>query len=165
MAASDRLSTPRTRPQKPPTPARQAALHRRCEEILEKAISLFAAHGYAGTDTQLLADELQVGKGTLYRYFHSKEELFLAAVDVVIRRMHERIEASLASVEDPLKQGREGILAYLAFFAEHPRYVELLIQERALFKDRGQPTYFQQRERNVERWRTLYRRLKAIGLA
>ena len=163
MAATDSLPVAGTKPRKPPTPARQAALCRRREQILEKAIGLFAFHGYAGTDTQLLADELQVGKGTLYRYFHSKEELFLAAVDAVIRRMHERMEASLASVDDPLQQVREGIHAYLAFYAEHPQYVELLIQERALFKDRGQPTYFQQRERNVERWRNLYRRLMDDG--
>ncbi len=38
---------------------------RRHEEILLAAVHLFAEHGYAGTDTQLLADRLQVGKGTL----------------------------------------------------------------------------------------------------
>jgi hypothetical protein len=38
-----------------------------------------------------------------------------------------------------------------------------LIQERALFKDRGQPTYFQHRDRNVERRRDMYRRLMADG--
>ncbi|MGA2259581.1 MAG: helix-turn-helix domain-containing protein, partial [Thermoguttaceae bacterium] len=62
------------------TPAQQAVHSRRQEEILEKAVLLFAAHGYADTDTQFLANQLQVGKGTLYRYFPSKEELFLAAV-------------------------------------------------------------------------------------
>ncbi|HTU21094.1 MAG TPA: helix-turn-helix domain-containing protein, partial [Gemmataceae bacterium] len=48
---------------------------RREEQILEAAMQLFAEHGYSDTDTQLLADKLQVGKGTLYRYFRSKREL------------------------------------------------------------------------------------------
>jgi len=111
----------------------------------------------------LLADELQVGKGTLYRYFPSKEELFLAAVDSILDQLNELIEACQLTVADPLEQIRQVILTYLTFFAEHPEFVEVLVQERALFKDRGQPKYFQIRARNVERWRDVYRRLMADG--
>ena len=145
------------------SPAREATLCRRRAEILDKAIQLFAARCYAGTDTQSLADELQVGKGTLYRYFENKEELFLAAVGHILCQLNERLDAASAAVADPLKKCRAGMLAYLTFFAEHPDYVELLIQERALFKDRGTPTYFQYRERNEVRWRELYRGLMADG--
>jgi AcrR family transcriptional regulator len=145
------------------SPEREATLCRRRTEILEKAIPLFATHCYAGTDTQLLADELQVGKGTLYRYFENKEELFRAAVDHILEKMHERIDSAVAEIADPLEQIREVIRTYLTFFAEHPQYVELLVQERALFKDRGKPSYFQHRERRAERWVEVYRRLIADG--
>jgi AcrR family transcriptional regulator len=154
---------PTSAAKKPPSPTREAAHDRRRTEILEKAIQLFAARCYGGTDTQLLADELQVGKGTLYRYFQNKEELFLAAVEHILGEMRERIDAAIAAVADPLAVIRAGLLAYLTFFAEHPDYVELLIQERALFKDRGTPTYFQYRERNIQRWRDLYCGLMAEG--
>lgn len=150
-------------PPKARTPLRQEAYCRRQEEILAKAIGLFAEHGYAATDTQFLADQLRVGKGTLYRYFPSKEELFLAAVDFGMRKFHERIEASLTGIADPLDQIRKGIRTYLEFFAENPQFVELLVQERALFKDRRTPTYFQHRQRNVVRWRAVYRDLIAEG--
>jgi AcrR family transcriptional regulator len=152
-----------TVPKKPCSPAREATLCRRRAEILDKAIKLFAAHGYAGTDTQLLADELQVGRGTLYRYFENKQDLFLAAVAHILAKMRGRIDAATTAAADPLAQVRAGILAYLTFFAEHPDFVELFIQERALFKDRGTPTYFQYRERNIQRWRELYRGLMADG--
>src|SRR5438132_6880107 len=92
----------------------------RREEILDAAAKLFAKHGYAETDTQLLADELGVGKGTLYRYFPSKENLFLAAADRVMRRMRQEIDANIAGISDPLDQIEVAIRAYLAFFAEHP---------------------------------------------
>jgi len=136
---------------------------RRIEEILDAAVHLFAEHGYAGTDTQLLADRLQVGKGTLYRYFPSKRALFLAAVDRVMRQLLERVNTSIADITDPLEQVAVAIRTYLAFFAEQPEYVELLIQERALFKDRKKTTYFQYREANAERWLNLYRGLIASG--
>ena len=53
--------------------------------------------------------------------------------------------------------------AYLSFFDQHPDFVELLIQERAVFKRRKTPTYFEHRERNVGRWQALYRELMDAG--
>ena len=50
----------------------------RREEILDVATDLFAEFGYSEAVTKDLADRLQVGKGTIYRYFPSKRELFLA---------------------------------------------------------------------------------------
>jgi len=38
-----------------------------------------------------------------------------------------------------------------------------LIQERALFRDREKPTYFEYRERNSVRWRAIYRSLMEEG--
>src|SRR5579864_7390557 len=116
---------------KPRRPADESLWASRCEQILDAAAELFARHGYADTDTQLLAEKLGVGKGTLYRYFPSKRELFLAAADRVMRRLHECIEDAIKDVEDPLEQIAAAIRAYLAFFAENPDYVELLMQERA----------------------------------
>jgi AcrR family transcriptional regulator len=145
---------------RPQDPARR---ERRREEILEAAACLFAERGYSETDTQVLADRLQVGKGTLYRYFRTKRELFLAAVDRVMWRLRAVVDDSTAGVEDPLDQIAAAVRAYLEFFANHPEFVELLIQERAQFKDRQKPTYFQHREASVGRWRELYRDLIAAG--
>jgi AcrR family transcriptional regulator len=136
---------------------------RRQEEILEAAAKLFAEHGYSETDTQLLAEELGVGKGTLYRYFPSKRDLFLAAADRVMRKLRQQVDVSITGIEDPLDQIAAAIRACLAFFAEHPEFAELLMQERAQFKDRKTPTYFQHREVHVERWRAMYRGLIAAG--
>lgn len=51
----------------------------------------------------------------------------------------------------------------MKFFAEHPSFVELLIQERAYFKDRKRPTYFEHRDINIECWRRLYRDMIGQG--
>jgi AcrR family transcriptional regulator len=152
-----------TAAKKPRRPTDEALWASRTEQILGAAAELFAQHGYAGTDTQLLAEKLGVGKGTLYRYFPSKEDLFLAAADRVMRQLRQQVDASIATLEDPLDQIAEAIRAFLAFFAEHPAYVELLMQERAQFKDRKEATYFQHRRARVEHWRGVYRSLIARG--
>src|SRR5438874_2266104 len=148
---------------KPRRPIDDALWANRTQQILDAAARLFAKHGYAAADTQLLADELGVGKGTIYRYFPSKEELFLAAADRVMRQLREQIDGHIKGVADPLDRIAVAIRTFLAFFAENPDFVELLMQERAQFKDRKEPTYFQHRAANVERWRDLYRRLIAAG--
>ncbi|HEY5315833.1 MAG TPA: TetR/AcrR family transcriptional regulator [Pirellulales bacterium] len=135
----------------------------RREEILDAATKLFAEHGYADTDTQQLADKLGVGKGTLYRYFPSKRELFLAAADRGMRKLCQYIDASIAAIEAPPDKIAEVVRSYLTFFAENPELCELLIHERALFKDRKKPTYFEHREANRERLRSLYRAYIAEG--
>jgi AcrR family transcriptional regulator len=139
------------------------AVHQRREEILDAATALFAECGYSDCVTQALADRLQVGKGTIYRHFPSKRDLFLAAADRVMRRMREWIDAEIKGIQDPLERITRAVRAYLAFFADHPEYVELLAQERALFKDRKKPTYFEHREKNLARWQELYRTLIAQG--
>ncbi len=144
---------------KPPTERDRV----RREAILEAASRLFAELGFEGLDTQHLADDLGVGKGTLYRHFKSKQELFLAAADRAMTRLRESVDASVEGVTDPFARISKAIHAYLQYFETNPGSVELLIQERAQFKDRSSPTYFEHRRKSVERWRGLYRSLQKEG--
>src|SRR5262245_61071679 len=107
------------RPGRPVDEARQA---RRREEILEAAVVLFARHGYPDTDMQVLANTLKVGKGTVYRYYPSKRELFLAAADHMMRQLQQTVDAAIANLEDPLDRVAVGVRTYLTFFAEHPEF-------------------------------------------
>lgn len=45
------------------------------ERILDAALSLFAERGFHGTPVPLVAERANVGAGTIYRYFASKEAL------------------------------------------------------------------------------------------
>jgi len=135
----------------------------RRQAIVETAARLFAEHGYNNCDMECLAVELGIAKGTLYLYFPGKQDLFFACVDWGMRAMQLAVRAAADSTDDPFEKLSNGIRTYLAFFDEHPHYVELLIQERAIFKDRKRPTYFEYREANRGYWRELYRSLIAAG--
>lgn len=135
----------------------------RRQAIVEAAAIRFAREGYAECDMEGVAADCGVAKGTLYLYFPGKQELFFACSDWGMRRMQQAVRSAADSVDDPLRKIAKGIRAYLQFFDEHPEYVELLIQERAMFKDRKQPTYFEHRKANIGYWRDLYRQLLAEG--
>ncbi|MEZ5022656.1 MAG: helix-turn-helix domain-containing protein [Chitinophagales bacterium] len=46
------------------------------ESILEATLKLTTEIGWVDTSTALIAKEANVGMGTIYRYFQSKEQLF-----------------------------------------------------------------------------------------
>lgn len=49
------------------------------ERLLEAAREAFARHGYDGASVAEICDKVGVAKGTFYRYFESKDAIFVAA--------------------------------------------------------------------------------------
>jgi AcrR family transcriptional regulator len=49
--------------------------------IIEAAARVFAQKGYAGTAVADIAVQAEIGKGTIYAYFDSKEDLFFAVFE------------------------------------------------------------------------------------
>ncbi len=145
-------------------PPEEGLAERRREEILRVSTRLFASAGFACTDLQDVADKLGVGKGTLYRYFPTKQALFEAAVERAIRGMRSAIDAAAGGIADPLERIGAAVRVYLAYFDAHPECVELLMQERAHLTERRKPRYFEHREENRSEWEAVYRALIARGL-
>lgn len=140
-------------------PARQA----KTESIIRAATEMFAKYGYDDCDMECVAAKLKIAKGTLYLYFPGKQELFFACVDRAMQELHSVIKAAREASTDPLIQISRAIRTYVEFFAEHPQYVELMVLERAIFRDRKQATYFSYRDRSREYWREIYGNLIATG--
>lgn len=134
-------------------------VERRRQEIVEAASRLFAELGYDRCDMDRVASKLKIAKGTIYLYFKSKQELFFACVDWGMICMQAAVRAAADAETDPFERIAQAIRAYLAFFSDNPEQVELLIQERAIFKDRKRPTYFEYRDAARVHWRAFYQRL------
>ncbi len=125
----------------------------RREQILAAATSHFASHGYQDSDLQVIANDLGIGKGTIYRYFASKEVLFKSALDRGLQELTLAIDRALPPGSDPLGSFITAIQTYLSFFREKPDLVELFVIERAVFPGQGSPAYFRHREADKARWR------------
>jgi AcrR family transcriptional regulator len=155
------MASPRRKLGRPVDPALP---HRRREEILAAATGFFARNGYLNADVQVLATQLGVGKGTIYRYFGSKERLFRSALMRGLGSLHSEVAAATEGTEDDgVAALRGAITAYLAFFDRHPELIELIVLERAELKGRGKPTYFAHRERYLGPWRKRLNGLMACG--
>lgn len=82
----------------PPRPLRARSLaekRQRRAEILRAAEDLWATTPYADLSMNQVAGAAQLAKGTLYLYFDTKEELFLALVDGHLKAWIDRASALL----------------------------------------------------------------------
>ena len=66
-------------------------------EILDAALAVFAERGFAATRLDAVAAAAGIGKGTIYLYFGSKEDLFRAVVRQRLLPNLEEIERALAA--------------------------------------------------------------------
>ncbi len=140
----------------------ELAVQRR-EDILVVATQVFAEKTFRGTDVQEIADRVGVGKGTVYRYFASKEELFLAAVARGLGGLRAEVERVHKEVGEPLERFRQAIVTFLSYFDAHPDLVEILIQERGEFRRHGKLTFFSWTEEEVKERRALFESLHREG--
>ena len=97
------------------------------EAILEATNRLLARYGYRKMTMDDLAREVGIGKGTLYLYFGSKEEIALSHIDHIVERLKERLQA-IAREDAPVTERlREMLITRVLFrFDSVQHYTESL---------------------------------------
>jgi len=127
------------------------------QEVLQAAVEVFAAEGYHETDVQVIADRAGVGKGTVYRHFGDKEKLFQAAARHALEEMSQSIGQEMRSGQSTVDYLRNIAVGCARYYAGHPEAVELIVQERAVFRKSTTPTH---RLRHSEGLRELEKELR-----
>ncbi|MBD0371869.1 MAG: TetR/AcrR family transcriptional regulator [Pyrinomonadaceae bacterium] len=95
--------------------------------ILEAADRLLARYGYRKMTMDDLAQEVGIGKGTLYLHFRSKEDIALSRVDRLVRRLVEQLREVAASRSSPTDKLKEMLLMRVMFrFDAVQHYTESL---------------------------------------
>jgi AcrR family transcriptional regulator len=110
-------------------PARERKLRtagrRNVARLLDAALSVFAEHGYHAARVDDVCTLACVSHGTFYRYFASKEDVFRALLDDVVREMRE-LAGDLPQV-DPGMAGREALRAWVGrFYDLYQRYLPVI---------------------------------------
>lgn len=111
---------------------------RRREDILQAAREVFFERGIEHATIDEVAEQAEVGKGTVYLYFDSKEailaHLLLDGLDLLVNELEAAYApGELVSVTFRLQRLAK---AYLKFFQEHPPYLHLLLAfDQGRFKE------------------------------
>jgi TetR/AcrR family fatty acid metabolism transcriptional regulator len=95
----------------------QSVSDRKRNAILDAARTVISRQGYAGASVDDVAAEASIAKGTLYLYFKSKEELYLAALARDMGDLSHRARAEM----DMAPTLREKMLAFLRVRLEYSK--------------------------------------------
>jgi AcrR family transcriptional regulator len=77
------------------------------EKIVQAAITTFSKYGYDKTRMDDIAKSAKLGKGTLYLYFKSKEELFYDISENSIKELKEQLSKLFSKKEDLIQDAEK----------------------------------------------------------
>src|SRR3989442_14156748 len=104
---------------RPPTPGLR-------DRILRAAETVFARHDYHEVQMDDVVEACGVGKGTLYRYFPSKQDLYFAVMFEGIARLRVELETAVGSDEPPARKIRRIVYRTLAHFWDRRFFFSLI---------------------------------------
>jgi len=108
---------------------------RREEQIYKAALKVFSKDGYYKADMDLIAQKAKIGKGTVYRYFESKKNLFISLVEWGLNQLKDEILTSIEGIDDVIERINTALEVYFNFYKNHKGFYRILIYEKYNFMD------------------------------
>ena len=99
--------------------------HRK-EEIVDAAQKLFLEKGLQTTTMDEIAEAAELSKGTIYLYYKSKEDLYLAVIMRWMQTLHEMFDAKIKTEQNVVRALMILQDTYLDFFDQHRSYFRML---------------------------------------
>jgi AcrR family transcriptional regulator len=101
----------------------------RTSGILEAARKVFAKKGFSEATVDDIAGAAGVAKGTVYLYYQSKRDIYLAALKFDIAQMHSLLEQRLRAASTPQEKLRTFIGVKLAYFDDNRDFFKIYYSE------------------------------------
>ncbi|HVX70580.1 MAG TPA: TetR/AcrR family transcriptional regulator [Mycobacteriales bacterium] len=112
-----------------PTARRGANWEARRQKIIDTSARVFAQGGYHGTGIAELCEANDLGKGALYHYIGSKEELLVAITDLVMNEVLAGVDRVMAAGGSSAQRLRMLGAEYLGILVRYPDHVWVLLHE------------------------------------
>jgi len=97
-------------------------------KILEASIRVFSKKGLNNTRISDIAEDAAIGKGTIYEYFKSKDEIFTASFYYFMEKFEEGISLQLFRIHDPLEKLRAYFSAWTDMLeGDYLEYLEIVL--------------------------------------
>ncbi|MDD2197532.1 MAG: TetR/AcrR family transcriptional regulator [Bacteroidales bacterium] len=99
------------------------------EKIFEAATAVFIEKGMAGTRMQEIADRAGINKSLLHYYFRTKERLFTAVYEVIVRQLFQKIAPMFEKKLTLENKIRLFVSEHMSFLQQNPRLVPFFLNE------------------------------------
>ncbi len=101
--------------------------------ILETASEYFKTLGYGKTQIDKISKDLNIGVGTIYGYFKSKEGLFIAWLQNIINNVYEEVKERCEKVSNPVEKLAVVIDYKVSYFEKNRVTVKSYMENNQLF--------------------------------
>ncbi len=133
------------------------------EKILTVAARLFASHRFHETRMEDIAAAAEVGKGTLYRYFKDKDELYSALLIRAAEQLQVWIRERLEPAQDTRGKLEAIVDALITFFDDQPHLLDLIQHAEAMKRSDRIFAWQETREKNFRLVREILEAATANG--
>lgn len=99
----------------------------RVQEVQAAALRVISRKGMNGATMQDIADEAGVAKGTLYLYFHDREDLLERAADHAFSKLEAKLASTLPQISDFSGKLLALLRSEIEFFDEHREFFRIYI--------------------------------------
>jgi AcrR family transcriptional regulator len=109
----------------------------RRELIIETARRFFETKGFERTTVEEIAEKAELGKGTIYSYFQSKEQIYIAILEQDLTVLIEQIEQVSKNPNSAIETLQKMYDVYIRYHLERKGFVEGLfvqINQQQLFQ-------------------------------
>jgi len=97
---------------------RRGRSNMRRRHLLIAAAKAFYRNGYKGATLKIIAEAGGILPGSIYHYFHSKEDLFVQAHDEGFKDLNAAVDKALAHVKNPRDQLEAACVAHLSLLLD-----------------------------------------------
>ena len=104
------------------------------QALLDSALALFAQRGIYSPSIEEITESADLGKGTFYKYFPSRDELIAALVRQGLEQLLDGVNRKMERLAKREKIIENVLEAHQDFFREHPEYLLLFHQARGWLK-------------------------------
>jgi len=111
------------------------------QDLLAAAKRVLADKGYHNTKITDIAFAADIGVGTFYLYYPTKEALFLELVEDTARLLKEEMDQARAAIDDPVEKTRITHLTFFRFARTNRELLKIIFGHGSTFNELFQQLY------------------------
>lgn len=114
-------------------PSQESYKNTKKRDIAIAAMTVFTDNGFEAASMNQIAREAGIGKGTIYEYFSSKDELIAVSIRIWMDNMIAEMERALEKISDPEARLKAYVHSFVQMFLTDEKMPRLIVSVFQLF--------------------------------
>lgn len=98
------------------------------DRLIDAALAVMAQKGADAATINDITEAADVGFGSFYNYFSSKDEILAAATDVLFERIGNRIDSTVGAIGDPLQALAAALRLFVNIVIPKPEWAKFIVR-------------------------------------